>query len=80
MFSAMRRLKSYLRATTGNERLNHLMTMHIHKERLDEVSMVKVAKSFVNKHAERIQLFGEFSVADLPKKPVEKENRSTQTE
>ena len=71
MFSAMRRLKSYLRATTGKERLNYLMTMHIHKERLDEVSMVKVAKSFVNKHAERIQLFGEFSVADLQKKPVE---------
>ena len=31
-FSAMQRVKSYLRSTMGQERLNHLMTLHVHKE------------------------------------------------
>ena len=33
-FSALRRIKSYLRATMLPEQLNSLLTLHIHKENL----------------------------------------------
>ena len=33
-FSTMRRIKSYLRNSTGQERLNHLMTLSTYKEEL----------------------------------------------
>ena len=35
-FSAMKRVRSYLRATMTDNRLNHLMTIHIHKHLTDE--------------------------------------------
>ena len=38
-FSALRRLKNYLRSTMSQERLNHLMIMHIHKERTDNIDL-----------------------------------------
>ena len=33
--SAMQRVKSYLRSTMPQERLNHLMILHVHKELTD---------------------------------------------
>ena len=38
-FSALKRVKTYLRATMGDDRLNHLMLLHIHKDRTDAVHM-----------------------------------------
>ena len=35
-FSALRRVKSYLRNTMAQERLNSLMVRHVHKELMDE--------------------------------------------
>ena len=32
-FSAMKRVKTYLRSTTTDSRMNHLMVLHVHKER-----------------------------------------------
>jgi hypothetical protein len=32
-FSAVRRVKSYLRATVTQERLNHLMVLHVHNHK-----------------------------------------------
>ena len=31
-FSALKRVKTYLRSTVGEGRLNHLMVLHVHKE------------------------------------------------
>ena len=36
-FCALCRLKNYLRTTMGQERLNYLMVMHIHKERTEKL-------------------------------------------
>ena len=47
LFSAMRRVKSYLRSTKGQKRLNHLMTLHVHKESTDLLNLVQVANEFV---------------------------------
>ena len=42
-FSAMKRVKTYLRSTTTDKRMNHLMMLHVHKERVDNTSMIDVA-------------------------------------
>ena len=39
-FSALKRVKTYLRSTTGEGRLNHLMLLHVHKELADVIDMV----------------------------------------
>ena len=46
-FSAIRRLKSYLRSTMTQERLNHLMMLHIHKDITDSIDLSDVANDFV---------------------------------
>ena len=59
-FSAMRRLKSYLRSTMTQERLNHLMMLHIHKDLTDTLVLTDVANEFVSKCERRLQVFGKF--------------------
>ena len=65
-FSALKRVKTYLRSTTGEGRLNHLMLLHLHKELADGIDMVEVANLFVGDNHRRKQPFGKFSKNDLP--------------
>ena len=60
-FSAMRRIKTYLRSTMGQSRLNAVMVLHIHKEKTDKTSVVD--NSGGSDH--RKTVFGKFSEADL---------------
>ena len=46
-FSTLRRIKSYLRATISQERLNHLMVLNTYKERIDMLDEAALLKSFV---------------------------------
>ena len=46
-FSTMRRIKSYLRSTMKQSRLNHTMVLNIHKEELDILDMVAVANELL---------------------------------
>ena len=48
-FSAMRRIKSYLRSTMSQERLNATMVLHIHKELTDNLELKGIAKDFISK-------------------------------
>lgn len=59
-FSAMRRLKTYLRTTMTQERLNHLLLLHIHQDRTDSTSCMEVARSFVGDSEHRLSVFGKF--------------------
>ena len=59
-FSCMRRVKSYLRSTMTQERLNHLMILHVHKELTDSINLCDVANEFVRVHERRYQVFGSF--------------------
>ena len=61
-------VKTYLRSTTGEGRLNHVMLLHGHKELADGIDMVEVANLFVGDNQRRKQLFGKFSKNDLPAK------------
>ena len=47
-FSAMRRAKSYLQSTMGQQRLNNIMVLCIHKERTDKLNLITVASKFVD--------------------------------
>ena len=57
-FSAMRRLKTYLRTTMKQDRLNHLLLLHVHKDRTDGLPCTAMAKSFVGDSEHRLTVFG----------------------
>jgi hypothetical protein len=59
-FSALRRLKNYLRVTMTQKRLNNVMILHVHKDRTDEVNLTEIAKQFVH-NERRLLYFGHFS-------------------
>ena len=42
-FSALRRVKTYMRATTTDSKLNNLMILHVHKKETDNIDMVDAA-------------------------------------
>jgi len=60
-FSAMRRLKTYLRSTMQQSRLNHVMLLHIHKELLDQLNLVDIGNEFVRESEHRARVFGSFN-------------------
>lgn len=60
LFSALRRVKSYLRSTMMQERLNHLMVLHVHKERTDSIDAVAIANEYVKDSEYRLRVFGTF--------------------
>ena len=47
-FSVMRRVKSYLRNTMGQARLNHVMILAIYKEQVDKLNLITIANEFVS--------------------------------
>ena len=65
-FSALRRVKTYLRSTMCQQRLNHLMILHIHKDHTDGLNLVDVANDFIAGSDHRKQVFGtKFEQSDL---------------
>jgi len=58
-FSALRRLKTYLRSTTANSRLNNMLTLHIRKDENDNLDLCNVANQFILP-GDRKTLFGCF--------------------
>ena len=63
-FSALRRVKTYLRSTMGQQRLNDLILLHVHKEITDSLNLKEVINNFVNSE-HRLQIFGKFSESAL---------------
>ena len=43
----------YLRATMSQQRLNHLMLLHVHETQTDSLSIVDVADNFISGHDHR---------------------------
>ena len=69
-FSAIRRLYTYRRTNMGSSRLNNTVVLHIHKARLDKLSMVNVANGFVFQLNHRETLFRRFDDVDLRRKSI----------
>ena len=59
-FSTMRRIKSYLRSSMAQARLNHLMVLSIYKEMLDRIDLRTTANNFVQGSEHRLSVFGNF--------------------
>ena len=53
----MKKLKSCLRSTMGQSRLNHLMILNIYKELLDKMNLIDVAEEFVRENEHRLQKY-----------------------
>ena len=47
-FSTLRRVKTYLRATMKQDRLNYLMLLHVHKDKTDELDLKLLVNEFIN--------------------------------
>ena len=60
-FSTLRRIKTYLRSTMTEERLNNIMVLHAHKDLASDLDLVKIAKTFVAANSRRQGYFGNFS-------------------
>jgi len=59
-FSGLRRLKTWLRSTMTQARLNSVAVCHIHKEKLDMLDRKAIAKEFVSRKDNRRSTFGCF--------------------
>ena len=59
-FSCVRRLKTYLRTTMSQPRLNHLLLLHVHQDLTDNVDLIAVAQDFVVANDYRRNAFGKF--------------------
>ena len=64
-FSALRRVKNYLRTSMSQERLNHLLLLHAHKQLTESMDLIAIANDFVAESEHRFAQFGKFSEADI---------------
>ena len=49
VFSALKRVKTYLRSTMGNNRLHALMLVNVHNNILDNINLADIANQFVDR-------------------------------
>ena len=61
-FSALKRVKTYLRSTTTDSRLNNLLVLHIHKDAVDKLDLKTIANIFIDKYDSRKNIFGQFNL------------------
>lgn len=52
-FSALKRVKTYLRTSMKQQRLNDLMLLHVHQEFTDKLNMVACANDFASANERR---------------------------
>ena len=63
--NALRNVKSYLRSTMTQKRLNHLMVLYVHKNLTDSLDLVQVSNEFVSGSEHRMTVFGTFDTSDI---------------
>ncbi|XP_068204694.1 zinc finger MYM-type protein 1-like [Palaemon carinicauda] len=59
-FGALRRLKTWLRSSMSQQRLNHLMICHVHRDRLATLSPQAIAEEFIRAEDKQRTIFGRF--------------------
>ena len=77
-FGALRRVKNYLQSTMGQVRMNNIMVMHVHKDRIDKLSLVDAANDFVSGSEARLSIFGVFQLTDLKRSQVMVKTKAVQ--
>ena len=58
--SALRRVKTYLRTTMHQDRLNHLMVLHVHKDKTDSIHLEGCVNEFVSLNSHRSDKIAKF--------------------
>ena len=56
-FSAMRRIKTYLRNSMTQNRLNHTMCINVHSEKVDSIDLKFLLNEFIDTNDRRKQIF-----------------------
>ena len=59
--SAMRRIKSYLRTTMTQSRMNNIMVLHIHRHLTDSIDHIRILNEFVSANDDRRKNIGLYS-------------------
>ena len=59
--SALCLIKTYLRTSISQLRMNNVMVLHVHKQSLDQMNMVEVANNFAADSEHWLTLFGKFT-------------------
>ena len=60
-FSSLCRIKTFLRSSMTQQRLNNLFLLYVHSERTESLNLVSVAKDFVGANSRRMNYFGKFT-------------------
>ncbi len=60
-FGALQRVKSYLRSTMSQSRLNHLMVLHYHQDMADILDLKVIGNEYISKNESRKNNFAKFS-------------------
>lgn len=58
--SGVRRVKTYLRSTMTQMRLNNLLVLHVHKDKTDNIKLECCLNEFVSLNDHRFSVFGKF--------------------
>ena len=58
--SALWRVKTYLRSTMEQERLNYLILLQVHSDKTDKLDLKAILNDFVQDTAHRSTLFSKF--------------------
>lgn len=59
-FSVMRCIKTYLRSSMHEDRLNHLMILAVHIDETDKLNIDNIGNEFVHGSEHRLNIFGKF--------------------
>ena len=59
-FSTLHKVKSSLQSTGSQQRLNNLMSFHIHKDLTDSLDVVGATNEYVGESERGLQVFGKF--------------------
>ena len=49
-FSGLKHIKTYLRNSMTQQRLNHCMLLHIHRNKTDDLDLLKIATEFIKRN------------------------------
>ena len=61
-FSALRRVKTYLHSTISQDRLNHIILLHCHKDLTDSLDLVAVANESVDLSSRRLGILADLQM------------------
>ena len=69
--STLRRVKTYLRSSMTQKRLNSCLVLATYKEQVDQLNLAEVANQFCFNSEHRFSIFGKFKNKDFPRKFTE---------